>query len=66
MFYMSYSTKTITCQDCKQAFAYTADEQEFYRQKGWEDPVRCPICRGIYDAAQKDKFRGRVKRGNTS
>ncbi len=41
-----YSDRTITCQDCSAPFTFTADEQEFYAQKGFtNEPKRCPSCR---------------------
>ncbi|CAB1262165.1 zinc-ribbon domain-containing protein [Clostridium sp. MT-14] len=38
--------KTIICKDCGKEFVFTEGEQEFYKEKGFEnDPVRCPECR---------------------
>ena len=38
--------KTLTCKDCGAEFVFTVGEQEFYKEKGFEnDPVRCPDCR---------------------
>ena len=38
--------KTIVCKDCGCEFIFTAGEQEFYKEKGFEnDPVRCTECR---------------------
>ncbi|PRR83039.1 zinc-ribbon domain-containing protein [Clostridium vincentii] len=38
--------KTIICKDCGQEFLFTIGEQEFFKEKGFEnDPVRCPACR---------------------
>ena len=38
--------KKITCKDCGKEFIFTVGEQEFYKEKGFEnDPVRCPACR---------------------
>ena len=38
--------KKITCKDCRKEFIFTVGEQEFYKEKGFEnDPVRCPECR---------------------
>ena len=42
---MSYTDKTVTCQDCGQSFTFTADDQEFYASKGYTEPKRCPDCR---------------------
>lgn len=35
-------------------FVWTAQEQEFYAEKGFSEPQRCPACR----AAKKAKFNG--------
>lgn len=38
--------KKIICKDCGQEFVFTVGEQEFYKEKGFEnDPVRCSACR---------------------
>ena len=38
--------KTLTCRDCGVEFLFTVGEQEFYKEKGFEnEPVRCPDCR---------------------
>ena len=38
--------RTLVCKDCSQEFVFTAGEQEFYKEKGFEnEPVRCPDCR---------------------
>lgn len=37
--------KTLVCNDCKQEFVFTEREQEFYSEKGFEEPKRCPECR---------------------
>ncbi len=38
--------KTIKCKDCNQEFVFTTGEQEFYKEKGFEqEPVRCKPCR---------------------
>lgn len=40
------SDKNITCKDCGKEFMFTVGEQEFFKEKGFEnDPVRCPDCR---------------------
>lgn len=53
--------KIIICQDCQSEFAWTVGEQEFYEEKGLEEPVRCPVCRATFRAAQRDKFKGKVR-----
>ncbi len=39
------SDRTLTCRDCNQDFTFTAGEQDFYTQRGFSDPQRCPDCR---------------------
>jgi len=34
---MSFQDKTLTCVDCGQTFVFTAGEQEFYAQKGFQN-----------------------------
>ena len=47
--------KTLTCKDCGAEFVFTVGEQEFYKEKGFDnEPKRCLACRrakkarGIY------------------
>ena len=35
----------IVCKDCGKEFIFTAGEQEFYKEKGFSNPVRCKDCR---------------------
>jgi len=45
--------KTITCRDCGRTFPFTAREQEFYAEKGFNNqPSRCPECRAAFKARQ--------------
>ena len=37
--------RTLTCADCGQEFVFTANEQDFYAERGFSDPRRCPSCR---------------------
>ena len=42
-----FEDKTLVCKDCGAEFVFTAGEQEFYAQKGFQnEPVRCKDCRG--------------------
>ena len=44
---MEFPDRTLVCKDCGKEFTFTAGEQEFYKEKGFEnDPVRCRDCRG--------------------
>jgi CxxC-x17-CxxC domain-containing protein len=44
--------RTLTCSDCRSEFAFTASEQDFYAQKGFSEPRRCPSCRAAKKAAR--------------
>lgn len=41
-----YEDKTLTCRDCGAEFTFTASEQAFFAEKGFQnEPGRCPACR---------------------
>lgn len=43
---MPYTDKQLTCQDCGTEFTFSAEDQEFFAQKGYtNEPRRCPTCR---------------------
>jgi len=43
---MPFQDKTLTCIDCGQPFVFTAGEQEFFAQKGFQnEPKRCKTCK---------------------
>jgi len=38
--------KVLVCKDCNSEFVFTEGEQEFYKEKGFQnEPLRCPDCR---------------------
>lgn len=48
-----YNDKTLVCKDCGQEFVFTASEQEFYAEKGFEnEPQRCKACRDARKASR--------------
>jgi len=48
---LALQDKTLVCRDCGKDFTWTASEQEFYKQKGFEnEPVRCASCRALKKA----------------
>lgn len=50
---MAFADRTLVCRDCETEFVFTAGEQEFYAEKGFEnDPVRCRACR---DARKRNR-----------
>lgn len=41
-----FEDKVLVCKDCGKQFTFTAGEQEFYREKGFQnEPTRCRECR---------------------
>ena len=43
---MAFTDKTLSCSDCSATFTFTADEQEAFAQRGYENtPKRCGPCR---------------------
>ena len=41
-----FEDKDLNCRDCSAVFVFTAGEQEFFAEKGFQnEPVRCPACR---------------------
>jgi len=43
---MPYTDKSLKCRDCGADFLFTAGEQAFYQEKGFQHPPgRCPVCR---------------------
>ncbi|MGN0980587.1 MAG: zinc-ribbon domain containing protein [Candidatus Avoscillospira sp.] len=47
-----YIDKTLVCKECGQEFVFTAGEQEFYAERGFEnEPQRCRACRAARKGA---------------
>ncbi len=43
---MSYEDKNLTCTDCSATFIFSADDQAYHAEKGYQsEPKRCPDCR---------------------
>ncbi|HEY9714515.1 MAG TPA: zinc-ribbon domain-containing protein, partial [Chroococcales cyanobacterium] len=41
-----YSNKELICRDCKSTFIFSAEEQQFFKEKGLaNEPKRCANCR---------------------
>ena len=50
-----YEDKTLVCKECGKEFVFTAGEQEFYAERGFQnEPQRCKACRD----ARKNAARG--------
>ncbi len=53
--------KKVTCKECGTEFIFTVGEQEFYKEKGFEnEPKKCKECRA--KAKAKDKRRNNYSR----
>lgn len=52
---MSYQDRPVTCQDCGQTFTFSADDQAYHAEKGYNDPKRCVLCR---QARRSDRDHG--------
>ena len=49
-----FEDKTLKCKECGNDFVFTAGEQEFYAEKGFEnEPQRCKECRDALKAARR-------------
>ena len=41
-----YEDKVLKCKECGEEFVFTAGEQEFYAERGFQnEPQRCKACR---------------------
>ena len=48
-----YEDKTLVCKDCGNEFVFSAGEQEFYAEKGFQnEPTRCRACRQARKASR--------------
>ena len=46
-----YQDETLVCRDCGKEFVFTASEQAFFAEKGFQNkPRRCPECRAAFRA----------------
>jgi hypothetical protein len=49
-----YEDKTLVCKECGKEFVFTAGEQEFYAERGFQnEPQRCKECRDARKAAAR-------------
>lgn len=50
-----FEDRTLTCKECGEEFTFTAGEQEFYAEKGFEnEPQRCKSCRDSRKQANRN------------
>jgi CxxC-x17-CxxC domain-containing protein len=48
---MSGEDVMLRCSECGQEFAFTASEQQFFRERGYSSPKRCKSCRQAKQSA---------------
>ena len=49
-----FQDETLVCKECGKEFVFTAGEQEFYQQKGFQNkPKSCKACRDARKNAEK-------------
>src|ERR687891_2919394 len=48
----SFTDKTLECADCGQQFTHSAQDQQFYAERQFSEPRRCPTCRAVRKAAR--------------
>ena len=64
---MSKKDRTLACSDCGRNFVFTVKDQEFYEERGFSDPRRCPECRAARKASRTgDRPSGGEGRGGYS
>ena len=42
---MAYEDRNLTCVECNSEFVFSADDQQYHAERGYEDPKRCSSCR---------------------
>ena len=61
---VSYVDRTLTCVDCGAEFVHSAEDQEYYKTKGFvSDPKRCPSCRAARRSS-RDNGDGAMRGGS--
>lgn len=52
--FQMFQDKTLKCKECGEDFIFTAGEQEFYAERGFQnEPQRCKNCRDTRKAATR-------------
>jgi CxxC-x17-CxxC domain-containing protein len=60
---MFATDKVLTCADCGQEFTFTASEQQFFADRQFSEPRRCPGCRAARKASRGDTGGGGYSSG---
>ena len=62
----TYTDKTLNCVDCGTEFSFTASDQQFYADRQFSEPRRCPACRAAKKAARGESSGGYSNGGGYS
>ena len=54
LYQSTFTDKTLECADCGQQFNHSAQDQQFYAERQFSEPRRCPTCRAVRKAARGD------------
>lgn len=47
----------IICKDCNSEFLFVIRDQEFFKEHGWQPPIRCRKCQQL----RKERYGNRTK-----
>jgi hypothetical protein len=62
-----FEDETLQCRDCEKDFTFTIGEQEFFKEKGFENkPTRCQDCKQIKKRERNDREGGGRRYGERS
>lgn len=62
---MDLQDQIIVCKDCGKEFTFTASEQAFYKERGFDNkPGRCPECRARFKAQRQGGGGGNFRGGD--
>lgn len=64
---MEFNDRTLSCADCGADFTFTANEQQFYAERGFtNEPKRCKTCRDKRKGSRDGGGGGRGQRQMTT
>jgi CxxC-x17-CxxC domain-containing protein len=49
-----YTDRILTCADCGIEFVFSASDQQFYAERQFSEPRRCPSCRALRKAQRNE------------
>ena len=55
---MEFEDRTLVCEDCGEEWVFSADEQQFFNERGYQTPKRCKPCRQKRKMSRTDSSSG--------